>query len=90
MPRETIRERGSSRAVVVGWQKNADVQVGTVDDNAPAGFNVFYPGQQQRTEDVNTSAGPSNGFFATLDRQGCNDLIKKLRHARDAAFGRDE
>lgn len=90
MPRETIRERGSSRAVVVGWQKDTDVQVGTVDDNASAGLDVWYPGQSRPAEGVSTSAGVSSGFFATLDRQGVNDLIRILRKARDAAFGRDE
>jgi hypothetical protein len=28
--------------------------------------------------------------WATLDRSGCNRLIKTVRRARDAAFGRDE
>lgn len=30
------------------------------------------------------------GVWSDLDRQGCNRLIKLLRHARDAAFGKDE
>lgn len=30
------------------------------------------------------------GVWANLDRRGCNDLIRILRRARDAAFGRDE
>lgn len=30
------------------------------------------------------------GLWSDLDRQGCNRLIKLLRHARDAAFGKDE
>lgn len=30
------------------------------------------------------------GVWAGLDRQGCNHLIRILRRARDAAFGRDE
>lgn len=77
MPKEIIHERGSTRAVVVGWQKDTDVQVGTVDE-ATGGH------------DATCSGGRSNGFFATLDRQGCNDLIRNLRRARDQAFGRDE
>lgn len=31
-----------------------------------------------------------DSLWSTLDRQGCNDLIRLLRRARDAAFGRDE
>lgn len=30
------------------------------------------------------------GLWSTLDRDGCNRLIKVLRRARDSAFGRDE
>lgn len=30
------------------------------------------------------------GAWVTLDRHGCNDLIRILRRARDAAFGRNE
>lgn len=30
------------------------------------------------------------GLWCTLDRQGCNRMIRILRKARDAAFGRDE
>lgn len=31
-----------------------------------------------------------SSVWADLDRQGCNDLIRQTRRARDAAFGRDE
>lgn len=31
-----------------------------------------------------------SGVWADLDRRGCNQLIKLIRKARDAAFGRDE
>lgn len=30
------------------------------------------------------------GVWSTLDRGGCNRLIKAVRRARDVAFGRDE
>ena len=32
----------------------------------------------------------ADGWFVDLDRRGINDLIRKLRRARDQAFGRDE
>lgn len=32
----------------------------------------------------------SYGFYVELDRDGINDVIRKLRRARDQAFGRDE
>lgn len=34
--------------------------------------------------------GGYRGVWSHLDRQGCNNLIRVLRRARDAAFGRDE
>lgn len=30
------------------------------------------------------------GWFVTLDRKGCNDLVRFVRRARDQAFGKDE
>lgn len=36
------------------------------------------------------SIGEYKGIWATLDREDCNRLIKILRRARDASFGRDE
>lgn len=43
-------------------------------------------------ESSQTSPGePSyTGVWSTLDRAGCNRLIKTVRRARDSAFGRDE
>lgn len=32
----------------------------------------------------------SDGLYVGLDRTGCNRVIRLLRKARDAAFGRDE
>jgi hypothetical protein len=32
----------------------------------------------------------TDGMHVDLDRKGINDLIRKLRRARDQAFGRDE
>ena len=32
----------------------------------------------------------SYGFHVQLDRSGINDLIRKLRRARDQAYGKDE
>lgn len=31
-----------------------------------------------------------DGWYATLDRRGINELIRRLRQARDRAYGRDE
>jgi len=42
---------------------------------------------------VSQGAGPNGsyqGIWSDLDRHDCNDLIRILRRARDAAHGRDE
>lgn len=40
---------------------------------------------------VSESGEPhSGGIYLSLDRDGCNRLIKNLRRAREQAFGRDE
>jgi hypothetical protein len=31
-----------------------------------------------------------DSVWTHLDRRGCNQMIRTLRRARDAAFGRDE
>lgn len=36
------------------------------------------------------SNGGYRGIWSDLDRQGCNDVIRILRRARDSSFGRDE
>lgn len=33
---------------------------------------------------------PFSGFYVDLDRRGINELIRVLRRARDAAYGKDE
>lgn len=40
------------------------------------------------TFEVSTE-GVQSGHFVSLDREGCNQLIRSVRRARDAAFGRD-
>jgi hypothetical protein len=39
---------------------------------------------------VNRLPSMQDGWYAELDRAGVNRLIKTLRKARDAAYGRDE
>lgn len=41
------------------------------------------------TLDASTNDGYS-GVWTDLDRAGCNRLVRAVRKARDAAFGRDE
>lgn len=71
--------------VHVGWVKDGcHVQVATV---SPAG--AIAPFDTERGEHV-IAGGLEPGWFIDLDREGINQLIRNLRKARDAAFGRDE
>ena len=67
----------------ITWATHSDisghVQMGTTNENSP--FN--WP------ESSDESGLPFNGWFVTLDREGCNRAIRALRRARDAAFGAD-
>ncbi len=87
MPAESVldlaafgEEETRGLRVEVVWRKRETsgvpgyIQLATVADKLPA---------------VESEQG-ANGWFASLDRQGCNNLIKYLRRARDQAYGRDE
>lgn len=39
---------------------------------------------------LDTTYGPMDGLYVSMDRPRINRLIKLLRKARDAAYGRDE
>lgn len=61
--------------VSLGWSKEqGSVQIATLADEGRV-LNDLPEG---------------NGWFVSLDRAGCNRLIRLLRKARDDAFGRDE
>lgn len=83
MPRESVFGTDAEGYVVrVGWERDKQVQLGVTGavefrftDPLPAGVTV---------------ADGFDGLWVTLDRHGLNDLIRKLRRARDAAYGRDE
>lgn len=83
MPKEDVRDQASLYDVRVGWERNSGyVQVGieTADGRSIA---------KHLTGDGETPADFS-GLWGTLDRDGCNRLIRTVRRARDAAFGADE
>jgi hypothetical protein len=84
MPRETVHSPETPEfQVAVTWQRDHDyVQVATITGPETHAYTLV---KQLEGDGV-----AFDGFYATLNRQGCNDLIRKLRRARDAAFGRDE
>lgn len=78
MPKERVTDPNDPNvSVEVGWRRSplGDVQVGVTSDASPYTF-----------EDTGL---PFNGWFASLDRDGVNILIRNLRRARDSAFGAD-
>lgn len=73
MPKEVTYGTPGEAVVEVGWTRN-------------------LPGVSIAS--LNESVGdgphdPARGWFAHLDREGVNRLIRSLRKARDAAFGAD-
>jgi hypothetical protein len=77
--RRTDEQGGPTEAIRVGWDRyNGWVQIATVE---MAGSD----GAVEKTEGT-----LDQGQFVDLDRHTLNDLIRVLRRARDAAYGRDE
>jgi hypothetical protein len=66
--------------VEVGWSPDMYVQVATVNTESPL----------ELQDDAGGPASEFLGWYATLDREGCNRLIRAVRQARDAAYGRDD
>jgi hypothetical protein len=101
MPKVSIYERADSagaqaRRIEVGWQKSCAVQLG-VTKLRPGATSVELLKPDGTTTDVSDyvsvtggSLDAWDGQFMELDRAQINQLIRHLRDARDAAFGRDE
>lgn len=67
--------------VEVGWRRG-DVQIATTNGHSKYEINAAEDSESTKME-------PFHGWHVTLDRDGCNKLIKDLRRARDAAYGAD-
>lgn len=101
MPKVSIYERADAdgaqaRRVEVGWQKSCAVQLG-VTKLRPGVTSVELLNADGSATDVSEyvsvtggTADAWDGQFMELDRAQLNQLIRYLRDARDAAFGRDE
>lgn len=79
MPREHVKVE-SGHQIGVGWDKNSPqdraVQVGL------EGFNPFTF--------VSNPDSRYTSLWVELSRKDINELIRRLRTARDRAYGRDE
>lgn len=89
--------------VEVGWRKEGvSVEVATKCVRSDDGTDYLPklepievqpltgPGIPQMGELLEAEGVGSSGHYIQLDRRGINDLIRKLRRARDQSFGRDE
>ncbi len=81
MPKEKIYDEASMYDMEVGWSRD-NVQVGVTTREG-------IPLVEQLAQDIDDPA-KFTGVWGTLDRAGCNRMIKMLRKARDEAFGKDE
>lgn len=80
MPAEKIQvgNPNDPSTVTVGWHRDGGaVQLATLRP-------VHYPTEPPAGSPVD------DGQYVDLSRQQINDLIRNLRRARDAAYGRDE
>ena len=82
MPIEYVRGSGSPNGddeaevlVKVAWGEEL-VQVATV--------------ARDRATHETLNVGDYDSWYVTVDRRSINDLIRRLRQARDRAYGRDE
>lgn len=85
----------------VSWSREAEyVQLGVIAIDAQTGEPLDLGERHARLYakvsgggtdgELVPMAGISGGMYMQLDRRGCNELIRKVRRARDQAFGRDE
>ncbi len=99
MPKETVHDQAGMYDMQVSWAPDKYVQFGVqTSDNVP----IVYRLVRDLTDEEKTAAGfayPTDddlsrftgftGLWGTLDRAGCNRLIRALRRARDQAYGAD-
>lgn len=80
------------RRVSVGWAKgtHAQIGIGKVDGNLVVGPQASWSGDFLLEAEKDEHGLPWKTEWVNLDRNTINQLIRELRAARDAAFGRDE
>lgn len=88
MPKEIIYNKygntpENSEFVHIGWDRDCHVEVATV---SPHGRLMAYDPETK----TYVQMGDTPGWFIQLDRHGINEMIRVLRRARDAAYGKDE
>lgn len=87
MPRETISANPNANVIQVAWGPHETVQVSTSCPTRVIASTLFIGGDGTPHVEEDT---PFPGWWADLDRHALNRLIRTLRRARDAAYGKDE
>ena len=99
MPKEIVHDQSGLYDVQVGWAHDKYVQVGietadhrTIADRLLGTDGESSPEVRAQMDKLlgDGTLAAFTGLWGTLDREGCNRLIRTLRRARDQAFGRDE
>lgn len=81
MPKVNVDDQTvSGFRVEVTWGQGHYVQVASVNQESEIPLEVG---------DTPETADTFKGWHITLDRGGCNRLIRAVRQARDAAYGPD-
>lgn len=95
MPKERIKSKyhdvndSMEPLVHVGWTKDRDhVEISVVNGDPNKGLAQFDKDLNQWVT-LDSIDRYHNGWFAQMDRNGINRLIRALRKARDEAYGKD-
>lgn len=85
-------EETEKRLSVLGELARSVVDQHAAVDNGETGRGESPASEVGRSllNALDTTYGPMDGMYVSLNRRKINDLIRVLRRARDSAFGRDE
>lgn len=97
MPKERITDLAGTYDIHIGWQHSGTgdgyVQLGVETHDSRTVVDTLLAGAVPRADlDRLLGSGEApafTGLWGTLDRAGCNQLIRTIRRARDGAFGAD-
>lgn len=92
MPKEKIYDAAGDFTAQVGWMPGQNVQIAVLTADGRSLADLVQSWKDEDGQGHKSPGGDyvrSDGLWATLDREGCNRLIRSVRRARDAAFGAD-